>query len=141
MDNIFLYLGFAFLRVLRTLRLFRPLRLISRNDSLKIVVKTMIHSLPAMFGVILISLLVFLIFGLIGVSLFQGKMNYCSAVDLEPFSLPMNTAPLEMCVPSDRYIFSRIKLHSYFNSKNTKVVNIFLTSNLKFSYILSFCLI
>jgi hypothetical protein len=53
------------LKALRTLRVLRPLRLISRLENLKLVIDSLIRSIPSIGNVLLICLLFFLILGII----------------------------------------------------------------------------
>ncbi len=68
------------LRIFKLLRLFRvlrPLRVISRNDGLKISIQCLIQSGPAVLNLTFISILFFLIFGIMGVNYFKGLYYYC----------------------------------------------------------------
>jgi hypothetical protein len=69
------------LRALRALRALRPLRMISRAPGMKKVVDTMLQTIPAAMNVLVVCSLFFLIFGIIGVGFFKGKLYYCSGVD------------------------------------------------------------
>ena len=60
---------FKFLRVLRALR---PLRIISRWEGMRIVVHSLLYSIPAIFNVFLVCLMFWLIFAIAGVQLFKG---------------------------------------------------------------------
>ncbi|KAK7500405.1 hypothetical protein BaRGS_00008312, partial [Batillaria attramentaria] len=64
-------------RVLRCLHGFKPLRAISRWKSMQIMVNALAGSIPAMFNVLLVVLLIWLIFSIIGVELFAGKFYKC----------------------------------------------------------------
>lgn len=52
----------------KAFKVFRILRLISRNDGLKVAVKSLLLGLPNILSVTVIMLLFFLIFGVISVS-------------------------------------------------------------------------
>lgn len=65
------------IKVLRLLRTFRPLRLLSHNVSMKIVVTAMIESLTSICNVVVVLLLFGLIFAILGVSLFAGMLYTC----------------------------------------------------------------
>ena len=65
------------LKALRALRALRPLRLVSRYEDLKITVKTLVASVPAMGSLILVAFLFFIIFAILGLELFGGKLGYC----------------------------------------------------------------
>jgi voltage-gated cation channel len=61
------------LKALRAIRALRPLRMISRNEGLKIAVKALFASIPAMANVLMIWLLFLLIFAILGVNFFKGQ--------------------------------------------------------------------
>ena len=65
------------LKALRALRALRPLRLVSRYEDLKITVKTLVASVPAMGSLILVAFLFFIIFAILGLELYGGKLGYC----------------------------------------------------------------
>lgn len=71
------------IRVLRLLRTLRPLRFINRNVSMKLVIKAMIQSLAALLNVGVVLILVWLMFAILGVSLFGGKFYSCSNPSLK----------------------------------------------------------
>lgn len=58
-------------------RILRPLRIISRNEGLKIAIKSLVMAFPDMINIIIIMLLFFICFGIIGISYFKGKMFAC----------------------------------------------------------------
>ena len=66
------------IKVFRVVRALRPLKLIKHNVSLKIVVTALFESITAIFNVMLIILIVWLMFAILGVSLLAGKMYNCS---------------------------------------------------------------
>jgi len=68
----------GWIRSLRTLRVLRPLRLLGRVRGLKIVINALLASLPGLGYVLLVSLIVWLIFAIAGMSLFMGKFVTCS---------------------------------------------------------------
>ena len=68
----------SFLRGFRALRALRPLRMVSKNEGMKVVVNSLLTSIPNLLNVILISLLFFLVFGILGVQLFKGQLGYCN---------------------------------------------------------------
>jgi len=65
-------------KFLRVFRAIRPMRLVSRYESLKITFQTLVQSIPAMGSLITVALLFFIIFGILGLELFGGKMGYCN---------------------------------------------------------------
>ena len=68
---------FALFRSLRTLRL------IIRFPNIKVVVRALFHALPAIGNVLAITSFVFLVFSILGVQLFKGKLYFCSDPSIE----------------------------------------------------------
>ena len=64
-------------RALRTMRVLRPLRVISRVPELKVVVNALMNSLPGLGNVLMVSLLFWIIFGILGMQLFMGSFSRC----------------------------------------------------------------
>ncbi|CAG7722563.1 unnamed protein product [Allacma fusca] len=69
--------NFAALKALRTLRALRPLRAISRWQGMKIVVNALMFAIPSIINVLLVCLLFWLIFSIMGVQFFKGKFYRC----------------------------------------------------------------
>jgi hypothetical protein len=65
----------AFVKILRILR---PLRFISHNQSMKFVVGALLQSLGGIANVGIVIFAVFLMYAILGVNLFAGKMFSCS---------------------------------------------------------------
>lgn len=65
------------LRALRTIRVLRPLRMISRRPELKLVVNALFASVPSIINVMVVCVLFFLIFAIVGVSRFKGTFYSC----------------------------------------------------------------
>ena len=70
-------------RALRTMRVLRPLRVISRVPELKVVVNALMNSLPGLGNVLMVSLLFWIIFGILGMQLFMGAFSRCSDEDIK----------------------------------------------------------
>ena len=68
----------SWVRALRTMRVLRPLRVISRVPELRVVVDALLRSLPGLGNVLLVALLFWLIFGILGMQLFMGAFSRCS---------------------------------------------------------------
>ena len=66
------------LKALRALRGLRPLRMITRNEELRLVVNSMLASVPALANVLLVLFLFILIFSIMGVSFFKGMFGFCT---------------------------------------------------------------
>jgi hypothetical protein len=70
------------LRTLRALRALRPLRVISRNPGLKLVVNALFMAIPQMLSTMVVIMLFFLIFSIVGVNYFKGQFNQCAFPDI-----------------------------------------------------------
>ncbi|XP_074595082.1 sodium voltage-gated channel paralytic isoform X1 [Brevipalpus obovatus] len=74
------FLGFSNIpafKTMRTLRALRPLRAMSRLEGMRVVVNALVHAIPAIFNVLLVCLIFWLIFAIMGVQLFSGRFSYC----------------------------------------------------------------
>jgi len=69
------------LKTLRIMRAFRPLRIVSRNENLKIVVQTMFGAMPDLVTLIVVSMLFLLIFALFALENLKGRFYYCEPGD------------------------------------------------------------
>ena len=69
------------IKVLRLLRTLRPLRFISHNINLKLVVTSLLESISAIFNVLIVLLLIWLMFAILAINLLGSKMGYCDGVD------------------------------------------------------------
>ncbi|XP_065216673.1 sodium channel protein 60E isoform X2 [Planococcus citri] len=86
------------LRSLRTLRALRPLRAIARWQGMKIVVNALMYAIPSIFNVLLVCLVFWLIFSIMGVQFFGGKFYKCVNEEgerLEPEDVENKTQCLE----------------------------------------------
>jgi hypothetical protein len=63
-------------------RLFRPLRIISKNENLKLSINALVISIPAIGSLLVIVLLILFIFAIISVNLFKGKSFYCDTSNI-----------------------------------------------------------
>ncbi|XP_077581895.1 sodium channel, voltage gated, type VIII, alpha subunit b isoform X4 [Stigmatopora nigra] len=73
-------LGFSDLgpiKSLRTLRALRPLRALSRFEGMRVVVNALVGAIPSIMNVLLVCLIFWLIFSIMGVNLFAGKYYFC----------------------------------------------------------------
>ncbi|GLD95008.1 hypothetical protein PINS_up003633 [Pythium insidiosum] len=68
---------FKFVKTLRTFRALRPLRMINRNPGLRLVVSSLIASIPQLINVIMVCLLVFFVFSILAVNNLKGKLYSC----------------------------------------------------------------
>ena len=68
-------------------RVLRPLRLVSRNKILKIALHALLKAIPSIFNVVIVSILFFLVFGIIGVNFFKGTFYSCTLDSTYPSNL------------------------------------------------------
>ncbi|KAJ8260344.1 hypothetical protein GJAV_G00179880 [Gymnothorax javanicus] len=66
------------IKSLRTLRALRPLRALSRFEGMRVVVNALVGAIPSIMNVLLVCLIFWLIFSIMGVNLFAGKYYYCN---------------------------------------------------------------
>ncbi|KOO32672.1 voltage-gated ion channel superfamily [Chrysochromulina tobinii] len=73
---------FAPLKTLRILRVLRPLRLISRHPGMKLIVSSVIKSLPSVANVMGVCMMLQLVFAILGMQMFSGTMASCTKTDI-----------------------------------------------------------
>ncbi|XP_037647118.1 sodium channel protein type 4 subunit alpha B [Sebastes umbrosus] len=86
--NILGYSELGAIKSLRTLRALRPLRALSRFEGMRVVVNALVGAIPSIFNVLLVCLIFWLIFSIMGVNLFAGKFYYCVNQTSEEMFLP-----------------------------------------------------
>eukprot|EP00198_Chlamydomonas_reinhardtii_P003576 XP_001692912.1 voltage-gated Ca2+ channel, alpha subunit [Chlamydomonas reinhardtii] len=72
--------GAGALKAVRLVRALRPLRLVKRWRGMRLVVETLIRSLPTLAEVVAFGAFMFAIFGILGVQLFAGRFSICNQV-------------------------------------------------------------
>lgn len=94
--------GGGFLKGVRILRAFRPLRIISRNQNLRVVAQTIFASLQDLLSLMVVAALFLLIFALFACSFLSGRMYHCSTEtlvlllrDQADFRTPLCLGPLD----------------------------------------------
>ncbi|XP_067843459.1 sodium channel, voltage-gated, type I-like, alpha isoform X1 [Heptranchias perlo] len=76
------------IKSLRTLRALRPLRALSRFEGMRVVVNALLGAIPSIMNVLLVCLIFWLIFSIMGVNLFAGKYYRCiNTTDGEKFPI------------------------------------------------------
>ena len=60
-------------KIIRVLRVLRPLRLISKNEGLKLAINSFLLSFPSIGNLLVVCSLFYLLFGILGVSIFKGN--------------------------------------------------------------------
>jgi hypothetical protein len=92
--------GLVKISSLRIVRGLRPLRVISRNPNLKLVVNTLLVSVPALCNLVVVGTLFFLIFGLLAVSYLKGSFFTCFVPgSLESLAIPSTAVDvMPLCI-------------------------------------------
>eukprot|EP00736_Rhodelphis_marinus_P000156 Rmarinus@m.17433 len=75
--NLVISADLSFMKAFRSVRALRPLRAVSRVPELKVVVNALFATFPPMMNVVVVCGLFYIIFGVLGVELWAGRMNYC----------------------------------------------------------------
>ncbi|CAH2305659.1 sodium channel type 2 subunit alpha-like isoform X1 [Pelobates cultripes] len=86
------------IKSLRTLRALRPLRALSRFEGMRVVVNALIGAIPSIMNVLLVCLIFWLIFSIMGVNLFAGKYYHCvntTSGEILPLSIVNNKTDCE----------------------------------------------
>ena len=66
------------IKIMRLLRTLRPLRFISHNSDMKLIVTALLESVGHIINVVVVVLMVWLMFAILAVNLFGGKLFYCT---------------------------------------------------------------
>ncbi|KAM4595936.1 sodium channel protein type 4 subunit alpha B-like isoform 1-T1 [Polymixia lowei] len=112
--NILGYSELGAIKSLRTLRALRPLRALSRFEGMRVVVNALVGAIPSIFNVLLVCLIFWLIFSIMGVNLFAGKFYYCFNSSSEEILLPEQADNKSECL-------SLAETHQEIRWKNLKV--------------------
>ncbi|KAK3258300.1 mitochondrial thiamine pyrophosphate transporter, partial [Cymbomonas tetramitiformis] len=68
----------AWAKVLRIGRVARPLRVINRNEGMKALINCLIECIPNFFSVLAMTIVVYMLFGILGVHIFMGRSQSCN---------------------------------------------------------------
>lgn len=68
----------SFFKPIRSLRVLRPLRLLSRNDGMKLVIDSLCEAMPAVSNVFGVLLALQAVFAILGMQLFMGTFAACT---------------------------------------------------------------
>uniref|UniRef100_A0A3B3TNE5 Sodium channel protein n=1 Tax=Poecilia latipinna TaxID=48699 RepID=A0A3B3TNE5_9TELE len=113
--NILGYSELGAIKSLRTLRALRPLRALSRFEGMRVVVNALVGAIPSIFNVLLVCLIFWLIFSIMGVNLFAGKFYYCFNETSEEYFFPEEVNNKTQCLDLIEKGFSEVRW------KNTKI--------------------
>jgi hypothetical protein len=67
----------SFFKVIRLMRVIRPLRMISKNPGMKIAVESLVKVVPGIANLLVISVLFILLFGILGTTFYKGLFYTC----------------------------------------------------------------
>lgn len=72
------YFNIPMIKVLRLLRVFRSLRFVTHNANMKVLVAALLRSFGPLCSTLVMVMVIWLIFSIVGVFFFAGKFQYCS---------------------------------------------------------------
>jgi voltage-dependent calcium channel L type alpha-1D len=70
------------IKSLRLLKVLRPLRAISKNESLKVSIKALGIAISGIITIMIVSLLFYFVFGIISVNYFRGQFYDCDEASM-----------------------------------------------------------
>jgi len=68
---------FGFVKIMRMAKLGRPLKLVFRNEKLKISIQALISGTPQILNLLMLVILIYTIFAIVAVNFFEGRMFDC----------------------------------------------------------------
>ena len=80
----------------------RPLRSINKIRGIRVIVTSLIDSIPPLANVALFLMFIIILFGILGLHLFYGMFEYRCRLTREPVNgkWPVYAEKLELCNPS-----------------------------------------
>ena len=120
-----------FIKIMRTLR---PLRFINKSEGMKVVVQALVKSITPLLNVMLISLLVWVIFGIMGVQLFAGKFHRCSLNeygDMDAITFRVDCLDIDKCSGDDGEPCRWLNYVSHFDHLPAAFLNLFEVASLE----------
>ncbi|XP_050525635.1 sodium channel protein para-like isoform X3 [Daktulosphaira vitifoliae] len=101
--------GIQAFKTMRTLRALRPLRAMARMQGMRVVVNALVQAIPSIFNVLLVCLIFWLIFAIMGVQLFSGKYYKC--VDADGNTLSHEIIPDKNVCLAENYTWRNSKMN------------------------------
>jgi len=86
---------------MRTFRLMRPLRTLTTMPSMKLLISTLMASVAQLGGVLVLAMFFFTIFAILGVSLWNGSINYRCRLTQFPIDGDWEADPADTRLCSD----------------------------------------
>lgn len=109
------------IKVFRLLKVLRPLRLLSRNESLKVSIQALGMAMGGVFTILIITLLYCFLFGIIGINYFRGKLFSCHD-ELESAVFPVLDSKWDCLNEGGRWVNSDLNFDNIGNSISTMLV-------------------
>ena len=104
------------LKVVKTLKALRPLRALSRFEGIRVVVNSLIGAIPAILNVLLVCLVFWLIFSIMGVQLFAGRFYKCVYPNHTRIPYEIISNKIECLTKNYTWLNSRINFDNVLNS-------------------------
>ncbi|XP_048835106.1 sodium channel, voltage-gated, type I like, alpha b isoform X4 [Brienomyrus brachyistius] len=106
------YSELSAIKSLRTLRALRPLRALSRFEGMRVVVNALLGAIPSIMNVLLVCLIFWLIFSIMGVNLFAGKFYHCvNTTNDEMFSIDVVDNKSQCMALEDKARWKNVKIN------------------------------
>ncbi|XP_077479936.1 sodium channel protein type 3 subunit alpha-like [Stigmatopora argus] len=107
------YSDLAAIKSLRTLRALRPLRALSRFEGMRVVVNALIGAIPSIMNVLLVCLIFWLIFSIMGVNLFAGKFGRCvnRTGHVQDVAMVNNRSECDALNDTSLYYWTKVKVN------------------------------
>ncbi|XP_063070137.1 sodium channel, voltage-gated, type I-like, alpha [Engraulis encrasicolus] len=99
------------IKSLRTLRCLRPLRAMSRFEGMRVVVNALLGAIPSIFNVLLVCLIFWLIFSIMGVNFFAGKYHFCANLTTGDKFKSYEVANISICNVTEGAIWKNQKIN------------------------------
>ena len=120
----------GFLKVVRMLRILRPLRFISHNPSMKILVNCLLESIGGLANVSLVIFLIWLMFAILFIYQLGGNSGYCYIPGTDPHGISKKEC---LCTPIGKDCFDGLWLNFDMNFDNilNALISLFVLSTLE----------
>uniref|UniRef100_A0A8C7IJQ7 Sodium channel protein n=1 Tax=Oncorhynchus kisutch TaxID=8019 RepID=A0A8C7IJQ7_ONCKI len=105
------YAELSAIKSLRTLRALRPLRALSRFEGMRVVVNALLGAIPSIFNVLLVCLIFWLIFSIMGVNLFAGKYYHCVNITTQERFKVRDVANKTECLALEGAYWKNVKIN------------------------------
>jgi hypothetical protein len=121
-----------FVPVLKALRALRTIRLVARIETTRIIMVALMQAVPHVLHGLALSLVVFLVFGILGVQLFKGQLYSCNdpATDLKSDCIGQYNATKPGAVFSEPILVDRdwVRTTYHFDNLGAALMTLFVVS-------------